>query len=384
MRIGVPKEMKGDDHRVAVTPEGVGQLVRDRHTVCVQRGAGLGSGFEDVDYQARGAQTVGAEEAWDAGLVVKVMAPTEAEYGYLRDQMLFTFLHLSGATPTLTDALLAAGTCAIGYETVEDAFGQLPLLAPMSAIAGNMATLMGAFHLAQFNGGRGVHVGQVLGRRHGQVLIIGDGVVGRHAARTAIALGAEAMLAGRHPERTPDLRHEVGEPLLYLGSTATNLARAVRKADIVIGCVMERGARAPWVVTEEMVTHMRRGAVILDVSIDQGGCVETSRPTTHQQPVFTHHGVLHYCVTNMPSAYPQTATLALTAATFPYVEALANLGLDAFSVDPGLARGLQTRGGYVTNEAVADNLGLRSAFRVDPAISAEPETSRMWLGGGAV
>ncbi|HHB12775.1 MAG TPA: alanine dehydrogenase [Chromatiales bacterium] len=363
MEIGVPKEIKDHENRVALTPEAAGQLIEEGHRVWVQAGAGHGSGFTDDAYQEAGARLCDATEAWSRRLVVKVKEPLPQEYPYLQGQILFTFLHLAGVDPGLTRRLLETATTAIGYETVEDRCGRLPLLAPMSAIAGNMATLMGAYHLAATQGGRGVQPGKVLGTPHGRVLVIGDGTVGRHAARVAIALGASVAMAGRKPARAEALRREMPGELEWFCSTPQSLARRVRESDLVVSAVLVRGARAPHVVTEDMVRSMPRGSVIVDVSIDQGGSVETARPTTHSHPTFVRHGVIHYCVTNMPGAYPRTATLALVRATLPYLRALAGAGLAALRRDAGFARGLQTHKGHVTCEAVARALGLMDRYR---------------------
>ena len=358
MRIGVPREIKDQEHRVALTPSGARELAMAGHEVVVQAGAGEGSGFGDEEYAEAGATLVTAEQAWDAELVLKVKEPLESEVHHLRDQMLFTYLHLSGVRPALTEELLGAGTTAIAYETVEDAGGALPLLAPMSAVAGNMAVVVGSYYLARFNGGRGMQLGTVLGESHGRVTVIGDGVVGRHAARTAGALGARVRLFGRHPERGPALEQAMTGDVGYALSEPGALAEDVACADLVVGGVLLRGARATHVVTEAMVREMQPGAAIVDVSIDQGGCVETSRPTSHSDPVFTVHGVTHYCVTNMPGAYPRTSTLALTRATLPYAIRLAERGLAALAEDPGFAKGVNTHRGRLTCEAVADALGM--------------------------
>ncbi len=362
MRIGVPKEIKDQEHRVALTPSGARALAAAGHQVVVQASAGEGSGFGDAEYGEAGASLGTAEQAWNAELVLKVKEPLESEVHHLRDQMLFTYLHLSGVRPALTEDLLGAGTTAIAYETVEDSRGALPLLAPMSAVAGNMAVVIGSYYLARFNGGRGMQLGTVLGESHGRVTVIGDGVVGRHAARSAGALGARVSLFGRHPERGPELEAQMTGEVHYRLSAPETIAEDVARADLVVGGVLLRGARATHVVTEAMVRGMQSGTVIVDVSIDQGGCVETSRPTSHSDPVFTTHGVTHYCVTNMPGAYPRTSTLALTGATLPYAMRLAERGLAALAEDPGFARGVNTFGGRLTCEAVADALGIRDRF----------------------
>jgi alanine dehydrogenase len=294
---------------------------------------------------------------------VKVKEPLESEYPYLRGQILFTYLHLAGVAPELTEALLDSGTTAIAYETVENAAGALPLLAPMSGVAGHMATLMGAHYLAKKHRGRGTLLGRVLDQSYGRVLVIGDGVVGRHAARAAAALGTHVAIAGRHPDRLPDLRRAISADLEFVLSEPAAIADYLRECDLVVGAVLRRGARAPYVVTEAMVADMPDGAVIVDVSIDQGGCVETARPTSHSDPVYMTHGVVHYCVTNMPGAYPRTSTLALTTATSPYVRRLADRGLAALRDEPGFARGLNTEGGHLRYRAVAEALGRTEAYK---------------------
>lgn len=363
MRVGVPKEIKIGENRVALTPEGAKALVSDGHEVVVEAAAGIGSGFSDAEYEAAGARAVTSEAAWDVDLVLKVKEPQEAEYDRLSHQILFTYLHLAGVDPSVTERLLEAGTTGVAYETVEDAAGKLPLLAPMSGVAGSMAVTIGNFYLAEFSGGKGMLLGEVLGKGFGKVVIIGDGVVGRHAARTAARMGAEVHLAGRHPDRARELADHISPDLRFIASEPERIARALRDADLVVGGVLLRGARAPWVITEQMVEDMEPGSVIVDVSIDQGGCVETSRPTSHADPVFIAHGVLHYCVTNMPGAYPRTSTISLTSATLPYAQGIAKEGLAAFRADPGLATGVNTHGGYITLRAVARDLGMMDNYR---------------------
>jgi alanine dehydrogenase len=361
VRVGVPKETKDNENRVALAPDGVAALVTDGHEVIVERGAGAGCGFGDEAYAGSGARLGSAVDAWGADLVVKVKEPLLHEYGHLRGQLLFAYLHLAGAPPALTAALLESGTTGIAYETVEDERGRLPLLAPMSAIAGSMAPLMGAYYLAKFNGGRGTLLGQVLGAAHGRVVIVGDGVVGRHACDVASGLGANVTVFGITPERAAEFeRHP---RVKYALSTPASLGAALRDADLLVGAVLRVGARAEHVVTKEMVAGMPAGSVIVDVSIDQGGCVETSRPTSHSHPTFVVHGVTHYCVTNMPGAYPRTATVALTAATLPYVRRLAAGGLAALARDAGFARGLNTHAGALAHRAVAEALGLLDRYR---------------------
>jgi alanine dehydrogenase len=360
VRVGTPKEIKNQEHRVGLTPAGVAALRSAGHTVVVERGAGLGSGFGDDDYVANGATLGTAEDAWGCELVVKVKEPLESEYRHLAGQIVFTYLHLAGAPPALTAALLAARTTAVAYETVEGESGRLPLLAPMSAIAGTMAPLVGGYYLARFNDGRGTLLGTVLGKSHGRVAIVGDGVVGRHACDAASALGARVVVFGHAADRAP--RFEAHPAVRYLLSTPDNLTRELPKADLLIGAVLRSGARAPHVVTEAMVASMASGSVIVDVSIDQGGCVATSRATSHSAPVFVAHGVTHYCVTNMPGAYPRTATLALTQATLPYALRLASGGLAAFMADVGFAKGVNTHAGRIHCRAVAEALDLMGSY----------------------
>jgi len=362
MRIGVVREIKDRENRVALTPAGAGALVKAGHGVQVERGAGEGSGFPDEEYAAHGAHIVDTAAAWDAGLVLKVKEPLESEYGYLRDNMLFTYLHLAGVAPALTEALLAAGTTAIAYETVEDENGALPLLAPMSAIAGNMAATVGAWYLARFNGGRGVQLGQVLEERHGRVVVIGDGVVGRHAAFSADGMGAEVTVVGRDRDHFVHLAGFRPGAMQFLDSTPEVIAAAAAGADVLVGAVLLHGARAPHLVSEAVVKTMQPGAVIVDVSIDQGGCVETSHPTSHSDPVFVKHDVIHYCVTNMPGAYPRTATIALDNATLPYVMKLAEQGLAALHAEAGFGKGVNTHCGRITCQPVAEGLGMTSSY----------------------
>jgi alanine dehydrogenase len=362
MKIGVPKEIKDQEYRVALTPDRAAILTAAGHSVKLETEAGAGSGFPDADYARVGADIVSAAEAWDADLVVKVKEPQEAECACLKDQIVFAFLHLAGAPRALTETLLARGTSALAYETLEDAEGRLPLLAPMSAIAGNMAVLAGAWHLARFNGGRGVQLGATLDRRHGRVLVVGDGVVGYHAARSAYGLGAEVAVAGLDAAKGRRMLKEIG-PIEFFRSEPPALACRAREADLLVGAVLRRGAKADCVVTEAMVESMRPGSVIVDVSIDQGGCVATSRPTSHSNPVFVKHGVIHYCVTNLPAAYPRTSTLALVEASFPYVLRLAERGLAAAREDPGLARAVNVHRGYLTCRPVAEAFGWMELYR---------------------
>lgn len=362
MKIGIPKEIKNKENRVALTPDRAAVLVKAGHELIIETCAGVGSGFPDALYAEAGASLGSAAEAWACDLVVKVKEPEEPEYQYLRDQIVFTFFHLAGVPRSLTEALLERGTTAVAYETLEDAHRRLPLLAPMSAVAGNMAAAMGAFYLAKFNGGRGVQLGEVLGERHGKVVVIGDGVVGCHAARSAFGLGANVWVGGIDPARAEVVRRQAGAVDWFLSDPET-VAAHVRDADLVVGGVLRAGAKAEYVVTEAMVKSMQPGSVIVDVSIDQGGCVETSRPTSHSEPVYEKHGVIHYCVTNMPGAYPRTSTLALGQATFPYLEKLAASGLAALREDAGFAKALNTYKGYLTCKPVAEVYGLMERYK---------------------
>lgn len=363
MKIGIPKEIKNQEGRVALTPAGARHLVEAGHAVWVQREAGAGSGFADREYEEAGACMCAVDEAWASDLVVKVKEPEESEYPYLQQQMVFTFFHLAGVPRSLTETLLERKTTAIAYETLEDERGRLPLLAPMSAIAGNMSALVGAYYLARFNGGRGVQLGEVLGQRHGKVVVIGDGVVGSHAARTARGLGAQVFVAGLDPERGEALRQEISPDLNYFLSSQEAIARHLQDADLVIGGVLLHGAKASFVVSEAMVGAMQPGSVIVDVSIDQGGCVETSSPTSHSEPVFVKHGVIHYCVTNMPGAYPRTSTLALTSASLPYLRQLADQGLEALRTNGGFAKALNAYRGFLTCRPAAQGLGMLERYR---------------------
>ncbi|HUF72720.1 MAG TPA: alanine dehydrogenase [Gammaproteobacteria bacterium] len=362
MRVGVPREVKDNENRVGLTPDGAAALVMEGHEVVIERGAGAGCGFADSAYEAAGAAIGSAKEAWASTLVIKVKEPLESEYTFLGGQILLTYLHLAGAEGSLTHALLDAGTTAIAYETVEDENGRLPLLAPMSAVAGSMAPLMGSYYLAKFNGGRGTLIGEILGEPHGKVVIVGDGIVGRHAAKVAGAMGARSVvLFGLNPERAGEFERSIPR-LRYEFSTPEALAPELSDTDLLVGAVLILGARAPRVVTADMVRSMPEGSVIVDVSIDQGGCIETSRPTSHSDPVFVEHGVTHYCVTNMPGAFPRTSTLALTAATLPYVLRIANGGIDAVLEDPGFVKGINMRGGRITCKPVAEALGLERLY----------------------
>lgn len=364
MDIGVPKEIKDREQRVGLTPPGAAALHERGHHVRVESGAGDGSGFTNDDYVRAGAEIVDQAGAWRTDLVTKVKEPLGSEYQYLRGQIIFTYFHLAGVTPALTHALLETQTSALAYETVADADGALPLLAPMSAVAGTMAITMGAYYLAQINGGCGTLLGRVRGKESGRVLVLGDGIVGRHAAAAALGIGARTTIASRHPERESILQRDLSHALAFVLSTPDSLAAALGDTDLLVGAVLSPGAKAPKVVTEAMVEQMRRGSVIVDVSIDQGGCIATARPTSHSSPTYVDHGVTHYCVTNMPGAYPRTSTIALTDATLPYTLRLADAGLAALNDDPGFAQGLNTHAGHITHLAVARDLDLMEHFQV--------------------
>jgi alanine dehydrogenase len=363
MKIGIPKETKDQEGRVAITPDGAHYLVKKGHRVLVETDAGFVSGFSNEQYEQAGAQMVPAADAWNVDLVVKVKEPLEPEYQYLDKQMIFTFFHLAGVTPSLTLELLKKGTTAIAYETLEDEQGRLPLLAPMSAVAGNMATLMGSYYLAKFNQGKGVQLGKVLGKRHGKVVVIGDGVVGQHAAKVACGMGAKVFVAGINMTNM----HKIKETLLpsaeFFLSSAGRISEHVEDADLVVGAVLVHGAKAPKIITEDMIKSMAKGSVVVDVSIDQGGCIETSRPTSHSNPVFIKHGVIHYCVTNMPGAYPRTSTIALSDATLPYILKIADAGKESLIADKILAKAINTYDGKITCKAAAEGLGMLDNYQ---------------------
>lgn len=363
MKIGIVKEIKNLENRVSVTPQGVKTLTDAGHQIVVETGAGIGSGFSDLEYLQAGAEIVSTDAAWTVDLVVKVKEPLASEYRFLHGQMLFTYLHLAGVPRELTETLLETGTTAIAYETLENELGSLPLLAPMSAIAGNMATLMGSYYLARFNQGKGVQLGNVMGDKHGNVLVIGDGVVGQHAASVACGMGANVWIAGLDERKGRQLKNTILPEIEYFLSTPENIAAHLPDTDLLVGAVLSKGAKAPHVVSEEMVQCMAPGSVIVDVSIDQGGCIATSRPTSHSDPVFVRYGVIHYCVTNMPGAYPRTSTIALSFATLPYVVKLANNGLACFKDNAGMRKALNTYKGYITYRPVAEAWSMEASYR---------------------
>ncbi|MBW3556394.1 MAG: alanine dehydrogenase [Actinobacteria bacterium] len=359
MIVGVPAETKSGEHRVAITPDGVRELHAAGHRVLIEHGAGEGCSIEDSEFIAAGAEAVSAADAWGADMVVKVKEPQEAEFGYLRrDLVLLTYLHLA-AYPEVATALLTSGTTAIAYETVQLDSGALPLLAPMSEVAGRMATQIGAHYLERENGGRGVLLGGAPGVRPARVVVLGAGNVGWNAAWIAQGMEAEVLLLDRNLDRLRFVDQIHRGRIMTLASNRGAVERTVAEADLVIGAILVPGGRAPTVVTEAMVQGMKRGAVIVDVAVDQGGCVATTRETTHADPVYEVHGVVHYAVGNIPGAVPHTSTYALTNATLPYVLEVAERGVEgAVRHDPALLGGLTTVGGRLTNRAVAEALGL--------------------------
>ena len=359
MIIGIPKEIKQQENRVSLLPSAAHQLARRGHTVLVQKNAGVGSGYPDEDYVEAGAQIVEtAEEVFaKADMIVKVKEPLPAEYGLLRKgQILFTYLHLA-ASKSLTEALLKSGVTGVAYETIQVG-NRLPLLEPMSEIAGRMSAVMGAYYLAKHNGGNGVLLGGVPGVLPGRVVVLGGGTSGVNAARTAVGLGADVTILEVDLERMQFLDITMpGANTLY--SNEAHLQELMPSIDLLIGAVLVPGAKAPKLITRDMLRKMRPGSVLVDIAIDQGGCVETSRPTTHLDPIFVEEEVIHYCVANMPAAYARTATQALTNITYRYVQLLADHGLEkACEKQPALKGGINTCDGKLTCEAVAEAHGM--------------------------
>jgi alanine dehydrogenase len=361
VKVGVPTEVKPDEYRVAITPAGVRELAQRDHEVFIQSGAGEGSSMNDLDYAAQGATIVpDAQALFDAAeLILKVKEPQPEEVAMLRpEHTLFTYLHLAPA-PDLTRGLCDSGATCIAYETVEDAHGRLPLLAPMSEVAGKIATQAGAFFLEKPLGGRGILLGGVPGVASATVLVIGGGAVGLNAAFIAIGMEADVFVFDRSIDRLREIDIALGGRASTVYSSTLAIEEMLPQADLVIGAVLVHGARAPHVITRRQLSLMKKHAVLVDVSIDQGGCFETSRPTTHSDPVYEVDGVIHYCVTNMPGAVPITSTYALTNATLPYVLALADQGpRAAVARDPGLRLGVNVAGGQVTHPAVAEGVGM--------------------------
>jgi alanine dehydrogenase len=360
MRIGVAKEIKQDEYRVALTPAGAGELRQRGHDVVVETNAGTGSAFPDVEYEAVGATIASVEDVWGGSdLVLKVKEPLPEEYGRLREgQILFTYLHLA-ADESLTRALLGSGATCVAYETVETDDRRLPLLAPMSEVAGRLATQMGAWALEKAQGGRGLLLGGVPGVPPAKVVVLGGGIVGCNAALIAVGMQADVWILDKSVERMRDLEMMLDGRITLAMSNRLQIEQAAADADLIIGAVLIPGARAPKLITRDMLAGLKPGAVLVDVAIDQGGCFETSRPTTHSDPIYEVDGIVHYCVANMPGAVPVTSTFALTNVTLPYVEAIADHGLhEAVARDRALARGVNVVDGKLTYEAVADAHGL--------------------------
>lgn len=360
MRVGVPKEIKKNEHRVGLTPTAVREYVAHGHSVSVQTGAGMGAGFTDEDFQKAGATIVAtARDVFDGSdMIVKVKEPQKVEWEMLRkDQILFTYLHLA-PDPEQTRGLMASGCAAVAYETVTSAQGGLPLLAPMSEVAGRIAVFSAAETLLKHNGGMGLLFCGVPGVAPARVLVLGGGVVGLNAARMAMGLGAEVVVLERSIPRMAYIDEVTGGRVITRYSSIGAIDEEIVKADVVIGAVLVPGAEAPKLVKREHLAKMKPGSVLVDVAIDQGGCFETSRPTTHEDPTYVVDGVVHYCVANMPGAAPRTSSEALNNATLPFGLALADKGLDALKANPHLARGLNVLNGELTYPAVAEALGL--------------------------
>lgn len=360
MIVGVPKEIKPEETRVALTPAGVAAMTAHGHQVLVEREAGIGSGISDAAYRKAGARIVSAAEVWGrADMVLKVKEPLPGEYRFLREGLiLFTYLHLA-SSERLTRELLQRRVCAIGYETVQLDDGSLPLLVPMSEIAGRLSVQVGAWCLEAQNGGRGVLLGGASGVRPGKVVILGAGSAGANACQVAVAMGAHVSILDVNPARLRYVRDILGGHLTTVMSNRANIEEEVREADLVIGAVLIAGAKAPRLISRRLLRAMQRGSALVDVSIDQGGCAETSRPTTHARPIYVVDGVVHYAVTNMPAIVPHTSTYALTNATLHYALALADKGLErALGEEPSLARGVNTFSGRVTHPGVAEAFRL--------------------------
>ena len=361
MIIGVPKEIKTREYRVGMVPAGVKALVSGGHTVLVEKDAGVGSGIPDSDYVRVGALIVtSADEVWKrAEMIVKVKEPIEPEYERIQTrQIIYTYFHLAGVNPELTKALIKKRAAAVAYETIQLEDGSLPLLRPMSEVAGKMAIQVGAACLEKEHGGKGILLGGVPGVRRGRVAIIGGGVVGTNAAKVAVGMGAEVTILDVNQPQLTYLDDVFMGRVSTLASDTETIARAVREADLVVGGVLIPGGKAPKLVPESLIAEMSPGSVVVDVAVDQGGCIETCRPTTHDNPTYVVHGVVHYCVANMPGAVPQTSTFALNTQTGYYAKKIAKLGLlDAIRQDPALAKGLNTFDGHVTYEAVARDMG---------------------------
>jgi alanine dehydrogenase len=360
MIIGIPKEIKAEENRVAITPAGVSALVAHGHRVLIQRGAGLGSGLTDAQYRAAGARLVPVRQVWhDAEMIVKVKEPLASEFRYLRGGLIvFTYLHLA-ACPELTKILRAKKVNAIGYETIQFDDGSLPLLAPMSEVAGRLSIQVGSWCLQRQNGGRGILLAGASGVRPANVVILGAGIAGANACQIAAGVGAHVSIVDRNPTRLRYLHDILGGHVTTVMSNRANIEEEVAAADLIVGAVLVAGAKAPHLVTRKMVRTMKPGAAIVDISIDQGGCIETSRPTTLDAPIYIAERVVHYCVTNMPAIVPRTSTFALTNATLSYAVELAEKGLRrALRENPALQRGANVLDGHVTHAGVAEAFGL--------------------------
>ncbi len=352
MNIGIPKEIKDQEFRVGLTPASVKVLVENDHSVFVESAAGIGSGFSDQEYVSAGATIVNAQEAWNQSLVVKVKEPLSSEYQYFRsDLLLFTYLHLAAA-PELTQYLLTTGVTAIAYETVELSDGRLPLLHPMSVIAGRLSVQFGARYLEKQQGGRGVLLGGIPGVSQGNVVILGGGVVGTEAARMAIGMGAKVQILDVNVERLAYLETLFGSRVELLYSNSDNINNVVPQADLLIGAVLITGKKAPVLVSRFLVSQMKQGSVIIDVAVDQGGCIETLRTTSHSNPIYEEEGVIHFGVPNMPGAVPRTATQALNNSTLPYILKLANDGIKALEKDQALGKGLNIQNNRLMHPAL--------------------------------
>lgn len=367
MLIGVPKEVKDNEFRVALVPSGVCKLISLGHLVLVEDGAGIGSGISNEEYRGAGAEIVSRESAWSADIVIKVKEPQEGEYRFFRDGlMLFTFFHLA-SSKDLTEALLKSKTTAIAYETLEEqvdgkspkSHNELPILKPMSEVAGRIAVLEGCHYLFKPYGGVGVLAGGIEGAEGASIVIIGGGTVGGSALKVAVEIGAQVTVLNKHKEKLTHFDELYGDKIKTVLSDPKTIEEAVLQCDLLIGAVHIPGEKTPFVVSKELVGRMKKGAVIVDVAVDQGGCVETTHPTTHSDPVFTYGGVTHYCVTNMPGAVPRTSTFALTNVSLPYLLGLAEGGLDYLKGDPLRLKAINTYGGKVVNKAVAQALQMK-------------------------
>lgn len=360
MIIGTPKEIKDKESRVGMVPSGVRDLVAAGHEVLIQKGAGLGSFIVDEDFKKEGAKIIDTmEEVYkNAEMIVKVKEPIEPEFSLMREgQIIYTYFHLA-ACPDLGDALIKTKATAVAYETIQLEDGSLPLLRPMSEVAGKMSVQIGAIYLQKDHGGKGVLLGGIPGVKRGKVVIVGGGIVGLNAAKMAVGLGADVIILDINMERLGYLDDIFGSTIVTINSTPLNIENIVKEADLVIGGVLIAGAKAPKLVTREMISNMQTGSVIVDVAIDQGGCFETSKPTTHTDPIYEVDGVIHYCVTNIPGIVSKTSTYGLTNSTIPYALKIANMGfLPAIKSDPALYKGVNSYDGYISYEAVAEALG---------------------------